>query len=67
MDEVNEAREMVLRQFNARAPFFHRHMVRRKLLGGIWHAGDRVIVFEIIATLPEGPVQVTKQTVIRFE
>ena len=35
--EFPEAREVTLRQFNPRAPFFHKHIVRTKLVLGLNH------------------------------
>ena len=67
MAETPEAREVTLRKFNPRAPLFHRHIVRSKLVGQVCGAGDRFVVYEVAATDPPGRVTVTKGTIIRFE
>jgi hypothetical protein len=67
MAEVPVAREITLRKFNPRAPLFHRHIVRSKLVGQVCRKGDRFVVYEVAATDPEGTVTVTQGTVFRFE
>jgi len=64
--ELQEAREVVLRQVKPLAPPFHRHIARAKLLGRAWDKGDRVVVFEVERTVPQGRVLVTAQSLIRF-
>lgn len=61
------AEEITLRRLRPAAPPFHRHIARGKLLGGAWRVGDRVVVYEIVAVVPEGPAQVTEATRLRFE
>ena len=65
--EFPEAREVTLRRFNPRAPFFHKHIVRTKLVGNVCRTGDRLVVYEVVATDPEGIVAVTEGTILRFE
>jgi len=65
--EIPEAEQVTLRKVRATAPPFHRHIARSKLLGKAWRVGDRVVVYEIVQVLPEGPVQVTEQTRLVFE
>jgi hypothetical protein len=67
VSEVPAAREVVLRKMRPLAPPFHRHIVRSKLVGGTCQAGDRVVVYEVVSTEPEGVVAVTGETVLRFE
>ncbi len=82
MPELPEAREVVLRKFRPLAPPFHRHIVlceaalrcegrvlRRKLIGARVRAGDRVVVYEVAATVPDGDVSLakkTEKTLLRF-
>ncbi|MDW7710168.1 MAG: hypothetical protein SCH98_06805 [Deferrisomatales bacterium] len=67
MAELPEAFEVVLRRFRPAAPPFHRHIARARLLGRDCRVGDRVVVYEVCETRPDGPVVVTQATVLRFE
>jgi hypothetical protein len=67
MTDVPEAREVRLRKVRPMAPPFHRHIARARLLGGTCRVGQRVIVYEVTATDPEGEVRVTDRTVLVFE
>lgn len=67
MAELPVARDVQLRKLKALAPPFHQHIARAKLCGAVCEVGDRVVVYEIVATRPAGPVQVTEDTVLRFE
>ena len=67
MSELPTAEEIVLRKVNARAPAFHEHIARAKLRGAAVQVGDRVVVFEVVATAPEGRVQASPATVVKFE
>lgn len=67
MPEPPEALEVVFRKLRPLAPPFHRHIARSKLLGQTCRVGDRVVVYEVAATVPEGTVRVTEGTVLRFE
>lgn len=63
---VAEAETVVLRKRKALAPGFHRHIARSRLLGTTVHEGDRVLVYDVIETLPGGPVRVTERTRLEF-
>jgi hypothetical protein len=67
MSELPAALELRLVKVKPLAPPFHQHIVRRQLQGRVVQAGDRVVVYEVTATDPEGPVIVTEATVLRFE
>lgn len=61
-----DALEVVLRKVRPLAPPFHRHIVRRKLIGTTCRAGERVVVYEVVSTVPDGAVRVTENTLLRF-
>ena len=65
--EPPEARQIRLRKLKPLAPPFHGHIARGKLLGSTCRVGDRVVVFEVVATDPPGEVRVTPGTLLRFE
>ena len=67
MSDVPEARLITLRNSKPLAPPFHRHIAKGKLLGRTCQVGDRVVVYDIVATEPEGVVQVTSSTSLQFE
>ena len=67
MSELPAAQEVTLRKLKPRAPAFHRHIAKSKLIGDTAQVGDRVIVYEVVATVPEGKVVVNEETVVRFE
>lgn len=67
MAEPPRAQEVRLRKLKPLAPAFHQHIARGKLLGQTVRAGDRVVVYEVVATQPAGPVVVVEETLIRFE
>lgn len=61
------ALEIVLKLVKPLAPPFHRHIVKSKLPGRLVSVGDRVVVYEVTRTDPEGPVRATPETLLRFE
>ena len=67
MNEPVIAREISLKKTKAFAPPFHHHIARKKMLNGKWQKGDRVIIYEMVNTLPEGKVLVTEDTIIHFD
>lgn len=67
MGEYPEAEEVTLRKTRPLAPPFHRHIARGRMREGVWRAGDKIIVYEIVETRPEGPVRVTEKTLFHFE
>jgi hypothetical protein len=67
MNDVPVAKEISLRKTRRMAPPFHHHIATRKLMEGTWQKGDRVIIYEIVSTVPEGQVRVNKETIIQFD
>ena len=67
MSEFPEAIEVTLIKVRPLAPPFHRHIARSQLLGKAWRAGDRIVVYEIAETIPEGTVVVTNNSVLHFK
>ena len=67
MGETPKALEITLRKLRPLAPPFHRHIVRAKLRGTVCREGERYVIYEVIATVPDGPVLVTDDTLLRFE
>ena len=67
MPEAPAAREIVLKKFKPMAPPFHQHIARAKLRGTLVQVGDRVVVYEVVRTAPDGQVQVAEDTVVKFE
>ena len=67
MSDVPFAREIILRKFKPMAPPFHQHIAKSKLVGISCQKGDRVVVYEIVDTIPQGLVTITEETIIHFE
>ncbi len=63
---MDQAQRVVLRKVNRRAPKFIGHMVRSRLVGHQVEVGERILVFQVAFTVPQGLVEVTDQTVIEF-
>jgi nucleotide-binding universal stress UspA family protein len=62
-----EAEAIVLRKRKRLAPGFHRHIARSRLLGTTVREGDRVLVYDVVETVPGGrAVRVTEQTRLDF-
>jgi len=66
MSEIPEARAITLSKLRSFAPSFHEHIARSKVRGTICRPGDRVVVYEVVRTEPDGPVMVTEKTIIQF-
>ena len=67
MAEYPPAQEVTLKLLKPLAPPFHRHIARSKLLGKPCRRGDRVVVYEVVGTRPEGTVVVDERSRLRFE
>ncbi len=61
------AESVTLRNRKPLAPPFHRHIARSRLMDHICQVGDRVVVYDVVATRPQGPVRVTAATQLEFE
>ena len=67
MGEIPEARAVILAKVRPLAPLFHEHIARGKLRGSVCRVGDRVVVYEVVRTEPDGPVVVGEKTLIQFK
>jgi hypothetical protein len=67
MSAVPDAKSIVLRSCKPLAPPFHRHIAKSRLMNQSCRAGDRVVIYEVVSTEPDGVVQVTGATRIEFE
>lgn len=64
--EIPDARVVVFTLTRRFAPGFHRHILRGKVMGEIVSPGDRILVYEVAETVPEGAVRVTQSTHLEF-
>ncbi|MDD1717541.1 MAG: universal stress protein [Methanoregulaceae archaeon] len=60
------ARFVKFRKLKRFAPEFHRHILKGRILGRVVSNGDRILVYEVVETVPPGPVKVTDETVLEF-
>ncbi|MBN1362200.1 MAG: hypothetical protein JW993_16510 [Sedimentisphaerales bacterium] len=67
MNDVPDANSVTLRSRKPLAPPFHRHIARGKLVGRTCRTGDRVVIYDIVATVPDEEVRVTGATQLQFE
>jgi predicted HAD superfamily phosphohydrolase YqeG len=67
MNPTAQAISITLRSRKPLAPAFHRHIAKSKLMDKDCQIGDRVIIYDIVATDPAGVVRVTRATEFQFE
>jgi hypothetical protein len=67
MNDIPDARSIVLRNRRPLAPPFHRHIAKAKLMDRTCRIGDQIVVYDVIATEPDGVVRVTRATQFQFE
>ena len=67
MSEIPQALSVTLRNCKPLAPPFHRHIVKAKLVDRICKVGDHIVIYDVVATEPQGVVQVTRATQFQFE
>jgi hypothetical protein len=67
MNTVADAHSITLRNRKPLAPAFHRHIAKGKLMDRTCRVGDRIIIYDVVATEPTGVVRVTRATRFQFE
>ena len=67
MNQVSQAESITLHNRKPLAPPFHRHIAKSKLIDRTCQVGDSIIIYDIIATEPDGVVRVTRATRFQFE
>lgn len=67
MTALPEAQLIILRKVKTLAPDFHRHLVMSQARGTVVTKGDRLLVYEVMATIPDGSVMVTANSVFEFK
>lgn len=55
-----------MRKLKKLAPDFHRHIAIAQARGKVLSPGDRLLVYEVTETVPDGPVLVTENTYFQF-
>lgn len=65
-ESVPEAEIVVLRKNKRMAPNFHQHILKSKIQGKVVNAGDNILVFEVLETVPPQKVRVTENTILEF-
>lgn len=66
MTQLIEADRVVFKKVKRFAPDFHQHIVKSQVVGNAIKAGDKMLVYEVNETVPEGRVLVTGSTVFEF-
>ncbi len=67
MNTDTDAISITLHNRRPLAPPFHRHIVKGKLMDKTCQVGDRIVIYDVMATEPEGIVRVTPATQFKFE
>ena len=67
MNDAADAELIVLRSRKPLAPPFHRHIAKSKLMEQTCRVGDRIVIYDVVATEPQGLVRVTRATHFQFE
>jgi hypothetical protein len=67
VNSIPEANSITLRNRKPLAPPFHRHIAKSKLVNKTCKVGDNVLIYDIVATEPDGQVRVTRATRFQFE
>jgi len=61
-----QAESITLQSRKPLAPSFHRHIAKGKLMDQTCQVGDRIVIYDIVATEPAGLVRVTRATRLQF-
>jgi hypothetical protein len=67
MNDIPPAESVTLKNRKPLAPPFHQHIAKSKMFDKTFQVGDKVLIYEIIATEPPGTVQVNRTTRFQFE
>jgi len=67
MNGIPDACSVTLRNRKPLAPPFHRHIAKAKLIDRTCQIGDHIVIYDVVATEPEGVVRVTRATCLQFE
>jgi hypothetical protein len=66
MTDPPQAESITLQSRKPLAPPFHRHIAKGKLMDQTCQVGDRIVIYDIVATEPAGLVRVTRATRLQF-
>jgi hypothetical protein len=64
--DIAEAEVVVLKKIKRMAPNFHQHIVKSKIQGNVVSSGDKILVYEVLETVPPQKVRVTENTILEF-
>lgn len=64
--EIPVAKLVLLKKVSGIAPDFHRHIASKQALGSVVQRGDRIMIYEVQATIPSERVIITEETRIEF-
>jgi nucleotide-binding universal stress UspA family protein len=65
-ETYKEAELVVLKKIKVMAPDFHKHIAVSKLIGEVVNKGDKVLVYRVEETMPDGPVKIVNKTQLEF-
>ena len=67
MSTAPQAESITLQSRKPLAPPFHRHIAKSKLMDRTCQVGDRIVIYDVVATEPAGIVRVTRATQFQFK
>ena len=67
MAEFAQAEEIWLKKHKKITPKFHQHIALSKLKKEPCTAGDQVVGYDVVKTIPEGTVIVTERTTVHYD
>ena len=67
MNDAHPAESITLRNRKPLAPPFHQHIAKSKMMDKTFQVGDQVLIYDIVATEPDGVVQINSTTQFQFE
>lgn len=66
LDDIPDAEIVILRKKKRMAPNFHQHILKSKIQGNVVSAGEKLLVYEVLETVPPQKVRVTENTILEF-
>lgn len=65
-NNIPEAEIVVLHKKKRMAPDFHQHILKSKIQGQIVSTGEKILVYEVLETVPPQKVRVNENTILEF-
>lgn len=67
MNAIHPAQSVTLKNRKPLAPPFHQHIAKSKMMDKTFQIGDTVLIYDIVATEPDGVVHINRATQFLFK